>query len=66
MIFNGSDEESQVTHDRLAERHIHRDRLVAGELAEFWGCVAFAAKIYIPPDMWIKVAPGKINAITHS
>ena len=59
-IFNCDDEGSRDTHNRLAERHIHRDRLVPDELDSFWGSVAYGAPKFLSPELWKSVAPGRM------
>ena len=44
IIFTAEIEDADVVLKRLAERHIHRDRLGVDELTTFWECFEWAMR----------------------
>ena len=66
LMFTADDSEARDTYVRLAERHVHRDRLKPHELAKFWECVAFAAQVFLSPAMWDTVSAAWTRILEHT
>ena len=66
LIFSNDDGGARDTYARLAERHVHRDRLKPHELEKFWDCVAFAAQTFLSPAMWETVAAAWSRILEHA
>ena len=44
MVFTSDDETARHLYLRIAERHIHKDRILVTDIDSFWKCFDYAVR----------------------